>query len=158
MGNVGQKSNRINFLNGVFSGKQVFLSIISGNTEKGVSNCFVDLRLEAIKNNLNIVRCTNMRKYNCRMIIATFCCNTWQNIKAEMKINDQKIQTNVLINIHLHLNAQLASVSKGCIMAEIEKFCVLVLQLSFMTTYFTGLLGGVINTGEISPCYIARQN
>lgn len=46
----------------------------------------------------------------------------------------------------------------GCIMAEIEKFGVQALQLSFMTTYFTGLLGGVINTGEISTCYIARQN
>lgn len=32
MGNAGQKTNRMNFLNGVFVGKQVFLSIISGNT------------------------------------------------------------------------------------------------------------------------------
>lgn len=32
MGNAGQKTNRMNFLNGVFIGKQVFLRIISGNT------------------------------------------------------------------------------------------------------------------------------
>lgn len=52
MGNVGHKTNKMNFLNGVFSGKQVFLSIISGNTfveEKGGSNCVMDLRLECIK-------------------------------------------------------------------------------------------------------------
>lgn len=58
MGDVGHKTNRTNFLNGVSSGKQVFLSIISGNTfveEKGGSNCVVDLRLECIKKNPNIV-------------------------------------------------------------------------------------------------------
>lgn len=32
MGNVSHKTNRMNFLNGVFSGKQICLSIISGNT------------------------------------------------------------------------------------------------------------------------------
>lgn len=32
MGSAGQKTNRMNFLNGVFVGKQVFLRIISGNT------------------------------------------------------------------------------------------------------------------------------
>ena len=52
MGNVGHKTNRMNFLNGVFSGKQIFLSIISGNTfveETGGSNCVMDLRLACIK-------------------------------------------------------------------------------------------------------------
>lgn len=58
MGNVGRKTNRMNFLNGVFSGKCIFLSIISRNTfveKKGGLNCVVDLRLECIKNNPNIV-------------------------------------------------------------------------------------------------------
>lgn len=39
-----------------------------------------------------------------------------------------------------------------------EKFGLQVLQLSFMITNFTGLLGGAINMREILPCYIARQN
>lgn len=89
MGNVGQNTNRMKFLNGgIFSGNQVFLSIIFGKhlvAEKEGSNCVVELRLEYIKNNPNFVRCTDIRKYNCEKIITMFCFNKWQNIKEERK-------------------------------------------------------------------------
>lgn len=59
--------------------------------EKGGLNRVVDPKLKCIKNNPNIVKCSNTRKYNCRKIITTFCCNTWQDIKKEMKENGPKI-------------------------------------------------------------------
>lgn len=52
--------------------------------EKGGLNRVVDLKLKWIKNNPNIVKCSNIRKYNCSKII-TFCCNTRQDINKEMK-------------------------------------------------------------------------
>lgn len=125
--------------------------------EKGGLNRVVDLKLKWIKNNPNIVKCSNIRKYNCSKII-TFCCNTRQDINKEMKKNGPKIQTYVITSIHLHLSAHLASVWQGCIMTAVEKFGAQALQLSFMTSYFTRLLGGAINIREILPCCIAWQN
>lgn len=57
MGNVGHKTNRMNFLNSVFQGSTFFLaSFLEIHCKgEGASNCAVDLRLECIKNNPNVV-------------------------------------------------------------------------------------------------------
>ena len=64
MGNVRQNTNRMNVLNGVYVMEASLLASfleIDLIEEKGGSNCVVDLRLECIKSNPNIVRCTDMK-------------------------------------------------------------------------------------------------